>query len=74
MSTHGIRSSYKQYATEADSFIDFCQLMKKKKFYSRLKGKNEPQEWVNAIAAAGYSVHPDHWKKVIMATIRSQKL
>lgn len=74
MRTHGIRSRYKQYASDVDSFVDFCRLMTRKKFYSTLKGTNDPQKWINAIAAAGYSEMPSVWKQRVMSTIRKQRL
>ena len=74
MKTHGIRTRYKQYATASGSFVDFCRLMTRKKFYGSLKGSTNPQAWINAIAATGYSEMPIVWKQRVMSTIRKQQL
>lgn len=74
MRTHGIRSRYKQYSSDVESFADFCRLMSQKKFYPSLKGTNDPVKWINAIAATGYSEMPTVWKQRVMSTIRKQHL
>jgi len=74
LKTHGIRTRYKQYANDLESFVDFCRLLTKKKYYASLKGKTSAQDWVNAIAAAGYSEMPSVWKQRVMATIKKQRL
>jgi Bax protein len=74
MRTHGVRSRYKQYSSDVESFSDFCRLMTRKKFYPTLKGTNDPSKWINAIAATGYSEMPTVWKQRVMSTIRKQRL
>ncbi len=72
--THGIKSSYKQYKDSRASYIAFCQLMTRKKFYSKLKGNKDHHAWLDAISKAGYSTVPDVWKRNITAAIRKHKL
>jgi len=72
--THGIKSSYKYYENGRASYIAFCKLMTRKKFYSKLKGEKDHKLWLDAISKAGYSTVPGEWKKNITAAIRKHKL
>jgi len=74
LKTKGIKSAYKQYRDGRASYVAFCQLMTRKKFYSKLKGKNDHKLWLEAISKAGYSTVPDEWKRNITAAIRKHKL
>lgn len=72
--THNIKSSYKYYADGRSSYVAFCKLMTRKKFYPKLKGNKNHKLWLDAISKAGYSTVPDEWKKNISAAIRKHKL
>jgi uncharacterized FlgJ-related protein len=48
----GNKSRYKQYDNVYASYIDFCNLMTRKKFYSKLKNNDNPQLWIKAISEA----------------------
>jgi len=74
LKTKGIRSAYKQYPDGRSSYIAFSQLMTRKKFYTKLKGKKDHKLWLDAISKAGYSTIPDEWKRNITAAIRKHKL
>ena len=74
LKTKGIKSSYKQYDNGRASYVAFCKLMTRKKFYSKLKGKKDHKLWLEAISKAGYSTVPDVWKRNITAAIRKHKL
>lgn len=74
LKTKGIKTSYKQYADARASYVDFCKLMKKKKFYKKLKGNVDYKLWLEAISKAGYSTVPDYWKTKVAETIRKNKL
>jgi len=74
LKTNGIKSRYKQYPDDRASYVDFCRLMTKKKFYGKLKNNTDYKLWVNAISKAGYSEVPDDWKKKVLATIKKSKL
>ena len=70
----GIKTRYKQYDNATASFIDFCHIIKKKKFYKILKGNMNYKLWVDAISKKGYSEIPDIWKERVLTTIRKNKL
>ena len=72
--TRGIRTRYKQYASDTASFIDFCRLMTRKRFYPKLKNTSNSLLWVQAISKAGYSEVPAIWQKRVMSTIRQHHL
>ena len=72
--TRGIKSRYKQYPDAMASFVDFCHVIKKKKFYKKLKGNTDYKLWVDTISKNGYSEIPAIWKERVIATIRKNKL
>ncbi len=74
LKTKGIKSSYKQYPDGRASYVAFCKLMTRKKFYPKLKGVKDHKQWLDAISKAGYSTVPDEWKRNITAAIRKHKL
>ena len=70
----GHKSRYKQYDNELASYVDFCNLIARKKFYHKLKDNDNSIAWVKAISHAGYSENPSEWEKRIISIIRSNKL
>ena len=74
LKTNRIKTRYKQYADSRASYVDFCKLMTKKKFYKKLKHNKDHTLWVVAISDAGYSEVPDYWKSKVLETIRKNKL
>lgn len=74
LKTKGIKSRYKQYPNARASYVDFCKLMAKKKFYKTLKNNNDYKKWADAISKTGYSEIPDIWKERVIATIEKNKL
>jgi flagellum-specific peptidoglycan hydrolase FlgJ len=74
LKTKGIKSRYKQYPSALASYVDFCRLMTRKKFYTRLKGNMDHRLWADAISKAGYSEIPDIWKQRLLAIIKKNKL
>ena len=74
LKTQRIKSRYKQYNDSMASYVDFCKLMTKKKFYRKLKNNTDYKLWVEAICASGYSEIPDYWKQKVLETIRKNKL
>jgi len=74
LKTKNIKSRYKQYSTSNASYVDFCKLMAKKKFYKKLKGNNDHFLWADAISKAGYSEIPEIWKQRLIDIIRKSKL
>jgi len=74
LKTKNIKTRYKQYPDSQASYVDFCKLMKKKKFYKKLKHNSDYRLWVDAISRSGYSEIPDYWKTKVLETIRKNKL
>ena len=74
LKTKGIKSGYKQYPDGRASYLAFCKLVTKRKFYPKLKGKKDHTLWLDAISKSGYSTVPEEWKRNITATIRKHKL
>ena len=74
LKTKGIKTRYKQYEDATASFIHFCKVLKKKKYYKKLKGNMDYKLWTEAISQHGYSEVPDVWKQRINDTIRKNKL
>jgi Bax protein len=74
LKTKGIKSRYKQYPDVTSSYIAFCKLLKKRKYYDKLKGNNNYLLWLDAISKAGYSEAPEDWKQKIAGAIRKNKL
>lgn len=74
LKTHGVRTKYRQYPNVRASYIDFCKLLAKRKYYTRLRGNKDYRAWTTAISKNNYSEIPVEWKKRIDATIRKNKL
>lgn len=74
LKTKGIKSRYKQYTSDTNSYVDFCRLMTRKKFYSKLKGNMNYKLWIDAISKSNYSEVPAIWKERILKAIRRHKL
>jgi len=72
--TQKIRTRYKQYPDSRASYIDFCKVLKKKKFYKKLKGNLNYHLWLDAISKSGYSEVPSIWKQRITTVIQHNKL
>ncbi len=62
-------SRYKSFSSVKESYEAFCQMLSRKKYYSALKGSENHNDWVKAIAAAGYSTQPEEWKRRIFSVI-----
>lgn len=74
LKTKGIKTKYKQYKSAEESFREFCKMIARKKYYSKLKNNNDYKVWVEAMAKAGYSTQPEVWKKEIFGAIKKYKL
>ena len=70
----GHSSRYKQYPNVIASYLDFCRLMTRKRFYHKLKGKDDPKAWVMAISRAGYSEQPEEWTQKVMSVLTTIKM
>lgn len=74
LKTKGIKTRYKQYGSVLGSYVDFCKLLSRRKYYARLKGNKDYKLWIDAISKAGYSEAPVEWRKRITSTIQKYKL
>jgi Bax protein len=70
----GKKSRYRQYPDAESSFIHFCKVVAKKKFYKKLKGNLHYKLWTAAMSEHGYSEVPAVWQQRINDTIRKNKL
>lgn len=62
-------SRYKSFTSVQDSYRAFCELLTRKKYYTQLKGNDNHNAWIKAIASAGYSTQPEEWKKRINSIV-----
>ncbi len=69
-----IRSRYKQYLNSTSSYISFCKLITRRKFYPKLKGNTNYFLWVDAISKSKYSEFPTLWKERVISQIIKNKL
>jgi flagellum-specific peptidoglycan hydrolase FlgJ len=74
LKTMGVKTRYKQYSDSLASYVDFCKIIAKKKFYKKLKDNMDHKVWVDSISKAGYSEVPEEWKQKVLDTIRKNKL
>lgn len=74
LKTKGIKTRYKQYATDRESFYDFVRVISNKKYYHKLKGNPSCKAWIIEISKQGYSEAPAEWVKNVMGAIRKQQL
>ncbi len=74
LNTKGIKTRYKQYDSPESSFIDFAQMIARKKYYARMKGNKRANEWIDEISKHGYSEMPAEWRKRIKQTIKKYQL
>jgi len=72
--THGIKSAYKQYPSVYDSYLDFVNLLSRRKYYARLKGNPSEEAWFDAMSKAGYSVRPAEWKQLMINAAKRIRL
>jgi flagellum-specific peptidoglycan hydrolase FlgJ len=74
LKTKGIKTRYKQYEDATASFIHFCRVVSKKKYYKKLKGNGDYRLWTEAMSQHGYSEVPAVWRSRINEAIRKNKL
>lgn len=70
----GYKSSYKEYATDEESFEHFCQVIMKKSFYTKLKGSTDYAQWLRRMNIASYAAAKQKWIDHIALTITKYKL
>jgi flagellum-specific peptidoglycan hydrolase FlgJ len=70
----GYRSRYKEYDSDTASYQHFCEVIKKKSFYTNLIDNPDYKTWVSAIGKSGYANATSHWKKKVLSTIDRHNL
>lgn len=70
----GHKSRYKRYDNVYASYIDFCNMITRKRFYSKLKNNDNPQLWIKAMSHSGYSEKPEEWEQKIYSVLTANKL
>ena len=68
------KSRYKEYVNTAASYKDFCEIISRKQFYSRLKDTDDCKQWITAISHTGYSERPAEWSKRVEHVLLSYHL
>jgi flagellum-specific peptidoglycan hydrolase FlgJ len=74
LKTKGIKTRYKQYPDVTSSYVAFCQLQARKKYYTTLKGKMDYSLWIDAMSKSSYSEVPEIWKSRVISIIKKNKL
>lgn len=70
----GIQTRFRNYESDSASFIDFCFYLKRRRFYTTLKGNFNYNAWLNEMAKSGYSGSPQAWKVKIKTKILKHNL
>lgn len=70
----GIQTRFRDYESDSASFIDFCLYLKRRRFYTILKGNFNYNAWLNQMAKSGYSGSPQEWKVKIKSQILKHNL
>ena len=70
----GIQTRFRNYESDSASFIDFCFYLKRRRFYTTLKGNFDYHAWLNQMAKSGYSSSPQEWKIKIKSQILKHNL
>jgi flagellum-specific peptidoglycan hydrolase FlgJ len=70
----GYQSAYREYANDEASFAHFCEVLKKKKFYSKMKSCTDYNQWLQMMNAASYAEAKQKWIKDITNTINKFEL
>lgn len=72
--THNIKSRYKAYENDTESFLHFCQYVSARKYYQKLKGSTSLNKWLYSIGRAGYCAHPKLWSRMIINILKKSNL
>ena len=68
------KTKYKQYEKPEDSFRDFCGIISRKKFYSKLKDTNDYKRWLIEMNNASYAGAKESWINAVSKIIRYYEL
>jgi len=67
----GLKSKYRHFPSIKESFIGFCELVARKKFYPQVKGSDDVKLWLDKIAATGYAANASLWSGHIFNLAKS---
>lgn len=70
----GYKSAYKEYASDEESFEHFCQIIRNKNFYKKLKGTIDFKAWLYEMNKASYASAKQKWIDDITKTITRHSL
>ena len=70
----GYQSAYREYLSDDASFAHFCEVLKKKKFYVKLKNCTDYRQWLQMMNAASYAEAKGKWVADITKTINKYEL
>lgn len=65
----GYQSAYREYASDEASFAHFCEMLKKKNFYVKMKSSTDYKQWLKMMNAASYAEAKQKWIDDITNTI-----
>ena len=70
----GYKSAYKEYGSDEASFAHFCEVLKRKKFYTKMKASSDYKQWLQMMNAASYAEAKQKWVTDITNTINKFEL
>lgn len=70
----GHKSRYKQYDNEIMSYIDFCKMVTRRRYYAKLRATTDPMPWIKAMSRSGYSEVPEEWEQKVISILQEYKL
>lgn len=59
------KSRYRNFNSTEECFEEFCKIISRKKYYSKLKDSDNVDKWIQSIASGGYSTKPKIWSKKV---------
>lgn len=63
-------SRFKSFSDSKASYRAFCEWVSKRKFYGKLKGSQNQDDWFTSIASSGYSTKPSEWKQKLNVVMK----
>jgi flagellum-specific peptidoglycan hydrolase FlgJ len=69
-----MKSAYRQYDSDTASYIAFCKMVAKRKYYTKMTSSQDIRSWLMAIGRAGYNNHPTSWTNAIMRILKKEAL
>jgi flagellum-specific peptidoglycan hydrolase FlgJ len=74
MKTHGVKSRYQQFESDSAGYVAFCNYVARRKYYERIKGSTDIDNWLSTIGRNGYCQNPTIWKKHILQLLKKHGL